>query len=739
MLSLVIACLMPLADHNPQRSPLAYATTEPNLPELRYVYERCSPYYGPWNRLADNDAVRYMLWEGQSADGRKWDYNMPNGKEAEPWDGASDARIPLADSIINRNTAILSEAFHRSLLRLDGTEPDDLQMAGQARRALEWMKTSKMLGELRREIELLAQFGMGYGAALMHIDWEREIAFKLYEVTLEELAQLPTASGQPFAELIIDETREDEAVELLTVLYQTYAESKKPSNYTYAIKPISDRRARMAVKQLRNEGRSQVPVPYVCKNKPFVKALKLWEDVFVPPEITDVQSARVIFVRTWYTEAELVATATAEGWDEDFTEKVKQFKGHYSTWRWKGSNTLTGIPTFEYMRDQDGELIEILTAYCKQVDDDGIAGWYRTIFHAELCSKQNGLFGLHGLLPHWHGKAPFVEWRFETNTRQMLLSRGIPYVTATWQRAIKVQVDAVTDRTSYNVLPSIIVPQNANLRFGPAYQIYVPRPDQAPRFMDAPGGNGVQESFALVQHIQKQCDDYYGRRRGDEPPEESIAIMQRLVRSFLTSCSEMMQQVMQLMLQYLPPEEIERITSTPFQKLDPVDVAEMFDFMLGFDIQEINPDFMSKKLDALTAKVLPGDVAGVIDRAKLTKMMIAAIDPMWLGALGQDKVGAEQAKFQQVQNDFISMFQGNPPRLIQDDPTAQMELQFAQQIFASNPVYLKAVQQPSMPEHEIFKAHVEEWFKNRNFNVDQMINNPQIGKLGVNPNAKRAA
>ena len=93
--------------------------------------------------------------------------------------------------------------------------------------------------------------------------------------------------------------------------------------------------------------------------------------------------------------------------------------------------------------------------------------------------------------------------------------------------------------------------------------------------------------------------------------------------------------------------------------------------------------------------------------------------------------GADQATFKQVKSDFDDMLKGIPPQLSENDPTAQQQLNFAQQILQASPVYQQALQ--GQPPH--FPPLLQAWAKSKQFSVEQMGVNKQTGRVGVDMNA----
>jgi uncharacterized Zn finger protein len=72
---------------------------------------------------------------------------------------------------------------------------------------------------------------------------------------------------------------------------------------------------------------------------------------------------------------------------------------------------------------------------------------------------------------------------------------------------------------------------------------------------------------------------------------------------------------------------------------------------------------------------------------------------------------------------------GNPPKLRENDPTAQARLNFAQQILQANPKYQQQAQQDPL-----FQANLQKYVENLQFSVQQQ-QNAVTGRLGVQPGA----
>jgi hypothetical protein len=131
--------------------------------------------------------------------------------------------------------------------------------------------------------------------------------------------------------------------------------------------------------------------------------------------------------------------------------------------------------------------------------------------------------------------------------------------------------------------------------------------------------------------------------------------------------------------------------------------------------------------------VLPLDSAGVIDKTKLVKAAIEAIDPDKAKELILEQSSASQMMYKDIQSDIGLMMLGNEANYVENDPAAQTKLQYMQDIIGKNP---KAQQQMQQDEH--FRALVENYIKNLQMSVTQQ-QNKQIGRTGVTPVGMQAA
>jgi len=680
----------------------------PEIGELIKEYSRAGGYNNSGWRRTRADNTRFAKWSGQTHDGKKH-ANDPN-EEPFPWEGASDTRVRLADGIINENVDILATSFWRGVLRAAPIEASDGSKSAVATSLLGYYRDNIMRNELRQEVQLAAQWGQQYGVSVIQVGWDRQVSKKIHTVTMDEIIGMAeqAAEGSALANLpgmIKDEDQEDAVVEMVQEELG-----------------LNKRRARKMVKELREKDTTEMPMDHVVKNAPSVTALKVHEDIYVAPETIELSNAPAIFRRHWMSETQLREQATLQGWGKEWLAQVLNTKGRMAEYNDVMPSQLNAESGYQ---DAYENLYEVVYSYSKKVDEDGVPNVWCTVFHPAI-SKWHGK---HEMLDYCNGNYPFFAYRREWLTRRLLDSRGVSEICETWQGEQKAQRDALYDRASLTVLPPFVYPARSSqvYRLQPGSAIPEMRPNEI-RFLDPPKSN-PQESLDVVNYVQNQADDYFGRFTENTNPVSSQTKRQAMVENWLMTWSEVFSKVFQLVQEYVSEEELQRISGAQagFPN-SPEEIAGRFDLRVSFDVRELDQDFMLRKMDIISKMVLPEDTAGVIDRAALTKFKMNLLDPVLAGTvIPEDKTGATQKVFDQVNQDVALMALGNEANYQEKDPTAGMKLEHLQKIVQANPKYQQMLQ-----GDEQFAALMENYNKAMSFQIQQE-QNAQIGRIGVSP------
>jgi len=705
--------------YNSSQDKLVYATDVPDVRYLFQEYNRSTQNGGNVANIMENDDIRLSRWTGQTRDGKKHSENRMEGDGAFPFEGASDVRVRIIDRTINDMVSMLMTTFDRCKVKVKGTVFDDYDFASSANILMEWYTQSKKRKEIRNEAELLAQYTMQYGWAGLHVIWEQEDSIRYQTTTMDDINQMvqtvmqqnPNSLMKALPAAILDPTQQDFAVSLLESFLSTIKQKD-------IIKGVID---------LRETGKCQIPEVYQSKNLPAISALKPFDEISFPPETIEIQDARVIFRRCFMSEMELRSMAEKEGWSDEFVQEAVSVAGLRSNFH--DPNILPAASLINYQINRQMHMIEIVYAYSKLLDEDNVQGVYCTIFCPRAGSE---IFASHKLLGYAHNEYPFIIYRRERIRRPIQESRSVPEVAVTDQEEIKAQHDSIRDRTAFTTMPPILVKKRLGgiNKIGPGIHLPVTSPDDY-RFMPTPTGD-TTTAFALIERVEQNHASYFGMYHPNVMPAKTQTTQQFVVNGWLDVWSETFNMIFSLMLQYMDSAEIQNITNRPIpQNLS--SISNQYDFQVKYDVRELDTDFVMEKLKAIMQFVMPLDSAGVIDKTKLVKAAIEAIDPDKAKDLIVESATASQMMYKDTQSDIGLMMLGNEANYVENDPSAPTKLQYLQDIMGKNP---KAQQQMQSDQH--FRALLENYVKNLQMSVMQQ-QNKQIGKTGVTPVAQQAA
>ena len=748
---------------------LSNVSTELRVGELINEFKRCGSQGDHFGRVTAGEDVRLSRWVGQSDDGKKHAEDLPDGKEAFPWEGASDMRNYTSDGAVNEISAMLYMSFWNSVMKLAGSSPDDIDDSATATTYLDWMVHFQLHRELDAEVELSAQYFNAHGSVGLGVFWEREVGRKMVKVKMQDLMAMSQQAQQAlqqggaqgpeaelaqviavFPQLLLDPTLESQAVEAVKYIYDIYvrrqiAEDDELQESDVLL--LSTKRAKAAVRGLREDGMAELPMPYLCKNQPSIRALKPYRDFVMPTEAGEVQDSPIVFVRQLMTEADLRSRVLADGWSEEWVEEAIKTRGKFSTWELNNPYQPNGTYSWRAI-DNRSWFIETVWAYRKQVDEDGITQVQYTVFNPHVTANGSGkeLAGKDGILNNPRAAYPIIVGRRERFDRSWLASRGLPEILNTYQMVEKNMIDSVVDLASISVVPPLNVPKGISTRYkiGPAVQNeYVP--GREAKFMDMPT-RGVPVAVEVMQEVQRKVARYAGLFHPEVPPQLSAIMQQPLVKKFLIMWGEALQMAYEMTVKFAP-DKIEKVTGSA-----PSGDNENFHYVMHFDSTQFQPDLMEAKLQAFS-NLIPEDSEGVIDKTQLIALKARMIDPAMAKELVLQKGQASIRILKDTMGDILNMFAGSEPVYADssNDPAAPTKMQNAQQILQSNPNYMGSLAPEVLAEifgeqqaqmmaqqsaqsgqqpNQRFSLLVQNYFKNLQQGVAQQ-QNKMVGRTGV--------
>lgn len=683
-----------------------------------------------WQRQQEARALRFNEWDGQSPDGRK--YSDVLGEEALPFNGASDARVPLLDGVIQDAKDTAQLLFFRASVQGVPVEPNDTQRAANISTLVRWLRDREMRAELEDEVELAAEclWADDPGLAIVEVSWLRDTNLVRKPLSLEDLAGLyATGETNPdlvapddprlepemlgdFADLATNPVREPEFLAWLGTVYPLVANSA----------------LRKAMRDLKKTGSAELPVPEIRENRPSVTTLRYGEDIFFPIGTANIQSARSIHRREWVNEEVLRERAFTLGWDAaEVEEIIEKGRGQSAIAGTLGHNTPRRGNTFSgpgLAVNEEEHLYEIWWSYSRRADELGVMGVYCTIWNVAC---ENPL--KNELRRNRHGKYPFVARPRERTSRQLTESRGLTRPLATHQTEIKVQRDARSNFTQLVASPPYKQRMDRgafDLIVAPNAAVPVMKSDDVEWF--APPGQLPQTSIEMERTTKHEVDEYVGRATADQDPNRIAVKQQRAGDRFFALWREVFLMVLSDCGDFYSPEELARVTGVNGQPagVTPEDLQGRMDIILEIDARDLNLEYAMKKLDAF-AKVATLDPAGTLDRAPLAAWGAFTIDPILARQTVKPSGEVTQKEIDATKSAIAQMAVGIEPDMPVSGINPQLRMQVLMQTVSTSPQLAQMAQQPTP-----FQKLVENYRRYLQQQITQE-QNKVVGRLGVTP------
>lgn len=650
---------------------LRTAKNEPNVREMHAELQ--ASIDGAVDRIANmqTDAdTRHCRWTGQQENGRK--PNLVNGKPAEPWPGASDVRIRLADEFINDDVVLMKTAGRRAGLTIKGTEAGDMQRASKVQIYLDHLRYTRIRKQVAHESELAAQWRQTYGYALLAVTWQREHERSYDTVTLAQLTEAAAAGPESPAATILAAlyvADSDTKATLARLLMQMYEDLDRAEAYRQ-------------LQALRTQGEMTLPVRRLRVNVAQWKALRPWRDVFFPVNTEDVQTARWVAWRRTFNRAQIEEKALSEGWSDEWIDAVLETEGK-TVLDFSQRQEALGDRRVNW-RDEAEEmegLYEVFYFYYTATDGEtGVPCKHVTVMSPHVAPDgQAAPHGPDSPLGDEHGKFPFVELRRDRLDPALADARGVPSLVATQQREIKHARDARIDQTDMVLQPPVIRPEREiglPLTFRPRGEIGERRANQT-RFM--PVASTAPAAQPLEADALKDARRYFARNRADDP-QRTATYEQALVDDWCEELGEAWGMTLQLAQQYESELTFSRtVGGKPVAfRVSRDEIQGQYDLQLFYNTENADPEKRQAKTERLQKVYVPLDRAGILNLAPVVGGLFALDFPEFADQAVQ---GVEQAGIKEVedeQKNWALMIAGEQPVMQPDGQNFALRLQWLQ-------------------------------------------------------------
>ena len=737
--------------------PMAVAKATPDIAALQTEFALAMEW-GPSQQELYGLAMATRLnrWEGQTTDGLKWQKFQPRGTVVRPYDGRPDTRQPFTDNIINALVDIDMVALHGAQMKPSPTHANKLTAdeSAEIRAVGRWMTEGPLLRDMVDGAEYLSQMKNTMGWCVLHPCWQTRHGLTRKTMTMEQLEQLAATAAQRdpggllarLPEIIRNEgapggeatdTNGEQATgdETSTTAAEMPQQDNADTDWTgksaeellrLAYPYLKAKTAARIARELREDGETEFLYREVIENRPRIKVLVPGIDVFLPEEVQDERDARAWFTREYYSEAQLRAMVVNEDWNADWVEAACQTAGEVSF----GDENVS-----EQMRDKNARRIEVITSYVTQGDEDGVSGIYCTVYSAFVNDK----YGAYFMMDYAHGQYPFVLARTEIIGPRPDSSRGVPAVMRTQQWELKRQRDNTHILSELQTNPPRV---RIGLGWSKAQEQFAPGSDITNaiqgsdlKYLAPPGSNG-QLALALCELIRAEGEDHFGlpRNKTESHPARWQARQARTTKRWLLTWNIAYWQLLVLVYDTYTREELTDIIGRPPQLTTEKLLQQQVN--LVFDARSMDPEWVEMLLDAI-AKIRGWNTGGTMDDNKLVNFALSYMDPTLGDTITSDQAGAANAVYKDVEHQLMSVMQGNPPQLAENDPTAGMKLKFAQQIIGQNPEYQMTVfpklanNAPNPHFNEQKAKNLKTLMDNWQHNVQETQTSKMQGRLGV--------
>lgn len=725
---------------------------------------------GEWISNAQvHERTALCLWEGQSADGRKWRENY--GRKVFPYEGAADSRVHLTGAAVDELTMLEMMAVDAAKVQVIAMEANDGAASRRVETLMKYETRQRMRGELWRERNFARQIKHTFGHAVMHVGWEERMGTKRATVAVRDLILLATEMG--LAELrqqaVEGGAVADAQGEVLTpeqkMLVADAAEARvegmlgtEDGNVVELMGLIrlrhgllSGTRARKVARALQRAGEGEVvefAEPIRKPGRPCVRALLPGFDVFYPWWTCTVPEAPWVARVDSYSEPELRAMPKTAGWDERAVRALLAMgptqvvdSGVVQQALQGVSHTMFNEParltTAQRLASKQGGAYEVLHVTVQTVDEEGFPAVQEIVLHPGLCGKDKRKDGsehvlMNRLVDYYFDGGCYVDFRREFKpARPLWEARGVPELTGTHQSLVKGGRDASMDRTSFATMP--IVKVNARRAGGGARWDYEPgtklplAQGDVAEYLQAPRLD--QGTLLDAAEIRKDAANLLGLHHADLPQAKILMHQQWIVTNALLEEREVLLRILGLDQQFMEPLFVSRVVGAGPAAFEVTreEIAGSFDFVLEFDVKSLDMEYLQKRWTALKdAFSIPG-VAGQVPTVPLVAWLLNNIDAGLADLVtgGLQERNAAQAEEEKA---AVAMMLTGVEPTVTESMDAQTRLAALEEQMRVNPIV-----QARYAENGLFTEMMNGRAEAFRFQIQQRTENAQTGRTGFKP------
>ena len=682
---------------------LAYSNPDsPDMESVSAAYQHdLDSHSGYADQVADAYDQRRMNWVNKTLDQRK------HSLDAKPWRFASDVEVPVIDPRINALVAICMNAVRSGQISANPIGSEDAEESAVRSKFVRWM-IDCWIPNAYDNIEMSIQNMFEKGIAATWCGWEKSKRVHKEQFDLEQLAEV----APELAEIFADPEREDEVIEILSQQFES----------------VNPKRAKKALKQLRETGVAEIPVVKGDINRPTLVSKCPRADIILPQYAMDVRDLDRAHIRHFMSIQDLTSAAASQGWDEEWVESVieenmgmtqQDIEGPYgSRDAYQANQTATLFNLGN--RDAD-DLVEIVETLTRQVDkEDGAIGFYRTIW----CPKRNrndkeGGYAIHELLNGWD-EFPISITTMSRDSKRIYDQRNACDLLRGNQRLQKVTRDAFVDQMSIAMNPPRTHPAaRPPTPWGAGADMPTRRGEEnLYRTLEIPetSDNGMRFS----EYLDEEADKIMGLKANDPI---SAARQQYYVNRALVHVSECARLAYKSFQRFYEGPDIHfRVTNSPDpQQFNSGSQDEDLDVKLYYDVRNMDNEFVKDSLKSMM-ELKAADIGGDLDSTEIMRIAALMIVPQYADRILRPVEEAQADIQKNVAEDLTMIWAGNS---LNARPTgAQLALQYIEGYQQKESIQKRLAEDPEYAQS--FGAYVQQY----QFQIQQQ-QNAATGRLGT--------
>lgn len=691
---------------------LAYSAESPDIHIISQAYQQdVDSHSGYADQVADSYNQRRLWWPGKTIDQKKHSVN------AKPWRFSSDVEVPVIDPRINTLVALCMNAIRSGQITAAPVSGEDVEQSAATSTFIRWMLDC-WIPNSYDQIEMSLNNMFEKGIAATWCGWEKSLRVHKEEIDLEFIAQ----EAPEIAEMLADEEREEEVIEMLQSSFEA----------------VNKKRAKKALKQLREFGVAEIPVVKGDINRPSMIAKCPRADFLMPQYTMDTRRADRMHVRHFMSIQDLRSAVVSEGWDEDEVDLIierymgmtqSDIEGPYGN---RDANQANQQATLFNLGNRDAEdLVEIVETYMRQIDEeDGAIGYYRTIWcpKAVRNNKDAGHL-LHELLNGWD-EMPIAITTLTRDAKRIYDQRNVSDLLRGNQRLQKVIRDALVDQQSISMNPPRTHPAGRPAaQWGAGADFATRRGEEGLyRTLDIPDTGDVGMRFAEV--LMKEADMVMGL---DPDSQMSVQRQQYFVNRALQHVSDCARLAYKGFQKFYDGPDIHlRVTNQP----DPITVNSGYmddelDIKIFYDVRNLDPEHVQETVKGLIS-LKQSDMENDLDGGEVMRVATYMTAPQYADRILRPKAESQQDVIDRVLKDLGNMQLGAVVNA--NTQGAEIALQFLgqweQQPIAQQHLSNQAFLQLYIPYKQQYEMHITQFRDNamrgRNQNPDAMVQSQNV-------------